>query len=484
MDGGEQLGEAEASRSFRSALVRSSWVGVSSSFGALLIFVVLRIVPLRLLRHALDRATYLSAHDVLTGLPNRALFHDRLKQALAQGQRLGRSPALLCIDLDHFKQVNDTLGHAAGDQLLCALSERIGRCLREGDTLARLGGDEFAVIQPYATGAQDAEAVAHRILHVARAPVDLNGQQAQVSLSIGIALGDVGTDSAHLLQNADIALYQAKDNGRGQWCFFDPKMNARLQERRALEQDLRGALARQDLFLLYQPQVDLKSGKVVGAEALLRWRRSADKIEPPDKFIALSEEIGLIGTIGAWVIQEACRTGATWPDHIGIAVNVSPAQFRRPGFEAAVLEALQASGISPSRLELEITEGLLLNDTSETLRILNRLRTIGVRVAMDDFGTGYSSLAYVQKFHFDRIKIDRHFVMRMTSDRSAAAIVKAVIAMARAMGVTTIAEGVETTDQARALILEGCNEAQGFLYGRPMTIDAFLQTLVPDEHVG
>jgi diguanylate cyclase (GGDEF)-like protein len=484
MDGGQQLGEAEASRSFRSALVRSSWVGVASALGALLIFVVLRIVPLRLLHHALDRATYLSAHDVLTGLPNRALFHDRLKQALAQGQRLGRSPALLCIDLDHFKQVNDTLGHAAGDQLLCALSERIGGCLREGDTLARLGGDEFAVIQPYATGAQDAETVAHRILHVARAPVDLNGQQAQVSLSIGIALGDVGTDSAHLLQNADIALYQAKDNGRAQWCFFDPKMNARLQERRALEQDLRGALARQELFLLYQPQVDLKSGKVVGAEALLRWRRSADKIEPPDRFIALSEEIGLIGTIGAWVIQEACRTGATWPDHIGIAVNVSPAQFRRPGFEAAVLEALQASGISPSRLELEITEGLLLNDTSETLRILNRLRTIGVRIAMDDFGTGYSSLAYVQKFHFDRIKIDRHFVMRMTSDRSAAAIVKAVIAMARAMGVTTIAEGVETTDQARSLILEGCNEAQGFLYGRPMTIEAFLQTLVPDEHVG
>jgi diguanylate cyclase (GGDEF)-like protein len=484
MDGGQQLGEAEASRSFRSALVRSSWVGVASALGALLIFVVLRIVPLRLLHHALDRATYLSAHDVLTGLPNRALFHDRLKQALAQGQRLGRSPALLCIDLDHFKQVNDTLGHAAGDQLLCALSERIGGCLREGDTLARLGGDEFAVIQPYATGAQDAETVAHRILHVARAPVDLNGQQAQVSLSIGIALGDVGTDSAHLLQNADIALYQAKDNGRAQWCFFDPKMNARLQERRALEQDLRGALARQELFLLYQPQVDLKSGKVVGAEALLRWRRSADKIEPPDRFIALSEEIGLIGTIGAWVIQEACRTGATWPDHIGIAVNVSPAQFRRPGFEAAVLEALQASGISPSRLELEITEGLLLNDTSETLRILNRLRAIGVRIAMDDFGTGYSSLAYVQKFHFDRIKIDRHFVMRMTSDRSAAAIVKAVIAMARAMGVTTIAEGVETTDQARSLILEGCNEAQGFLYGRPMTIEAFLQTLVPDEHVG
>jgi len=484
MDGGQQLGEAEASRSFRSALVRSSWVGVASALGALLIFVVLRIVPLRLLHHALDRATYLSAHDVLTGLPNRALFHDRLKQALAQGQRLGRSPALLCIDLDHFKQVNDTLGHAAGDQLLCALSERIGGCLREGDTLARLGGDEFAVIQPYATGAQDAETVAHRILHVARAPVDLNGQQAQVSLSIGIALGDVGTDSAHLLQNADIALYQAKDNGRAQWCFFDPKMNARLQERRALEQDLRGALARQELFLLYQPQVDLKSGKVVGAEALLRWRRSADKIEPPDRFIASSEEIGLIGTIGAWVIQEACRTGATWPDHIGIAVNVSPAQFRRPGFEAAVLEALQASGISPSRLELEITEGLLLNDTSETLRILNRLRTIGVRIAMDDFGTGYSSLAYVQKFHFDRIKIDRHFVMRMTSDRSAAAIVKAVIAMARAMGVTTIAEGVETTDQARSLILEGCNEAQGFLYGRPMTIEAFLQTLVPDEHVG
>ena len=399
LDSGRQLGEAEASRSLHSALIWTSWVGLASSLGALLIFVVLRIVPLHLLQHALDRARYLSAHDVLTGLPNRALFHDRLQQALAQGRRTGRTAALLCIDLDHFKEVNDTLGHAAGDQLLCALSERLGRCLREGDTLARLGGDEFAIIQPYATSTHDAEALAQRVTHAARAPVDLDGHQAQVSLSIGIALGNIDLDGPHLLQNADIALYQAKDNGRARWCFFDPAMNARLQERRALELDLRRALARQEFFL-DQPQVDLKSEKIVGAEALLRWRRSDGKVEPPDRFIALAEEIGLIGAIGTWVIQDACRTAANWPDHISVAVNVSPAQFRLPGFEAAVMEALHTSGLPSSRLELEVTEGLLLNDTSETLRILNHLRARCVRMAMDDFGTGYLSSSVCAKVPF------------------------------------------------------------------------------------
>jgi diguanylate cyclase (GGDEF)-like protein len=481
MDGSKRVGEAEASRSLRGALLTTLLVGLASCLGGMLIFVVLRVVPLRLLQQALDRAIYLSAHDVLTGLPNRKVFADRLKQALAQAQRISGQVAILCLDLDRFKEVNDTLGHTAGDALLRIVAERMGSCLREGDTLARLGGDEFAVIQPNSRRMADAAALARRLIDAVELPIDLNGNQANVGVSIGIALSEAGIDGVRLLQNADVALYQVKDHGRGQWCFFERGMDARIAERRALESDLRAAVADQQFFLHYQPQINLSGGYLVGVEALLRWHRPGFGLMPPDQFIGLAEEIGLISVIGSWVLREACRTAAQWPTSVGIAVNVSPVQFRAPGFYETVVGALEASNLMPSRLELEITEGMLLNDTEETLTILNRLRALGVRLAMDDFGTGYSSLGYLQKFHFDRIKIDRSFIQRLASDPNATAIVRAVLAMGKSMGVCTMAEGVETTAQADLLCFEGCEEVQGYLYGRPMMASAITEMLAKDS---
>jgi diguanylate cyclase (GGDEF)-like protein len=477
MDGTRHLGEAEASRSFRQGVITTGFVALASCLGGMLIFIMLRVVPLRLLQQALERAVYLSSHDVLTGLPNRAVFADRLQQALTQAQRSGRPAAVLCIDLDRFKEINDTLGHAAGDTVLRVVSERIKGCLREGDTLVRLGGDEFAVIQPNVSRMDDAEMLAGRLLEAVECPIDINGTLASVGVSIGIALSEAGIDGAQLLQNADVALYRAKDGGRAQWCCFTHGMSERLHERRALEADLRGAVADQQFFLNYQPQVNLASGRVIGVEALLRWDRPGHGLMPPDQFIGVAEETGLIGAIGAWVLQEACRTAARWPGGISIAVNVSPAQFRLAHFHDAVAGALKASGLAPSRLELEITEGLLLSDTEETLIVLNGLRGLGVRFAMDDFGTGYSSLGYLQKFRFDKIKIDRSFILHLTRDPSAAAIVRAVLALGKAMGICTIAEGVETTAQAEMLSQEGCQEAQGYLYGRPMPADTFAKML-------
>jgi diguanylate cyclase (GGDEF)-like protein len=477
MDGTRRVGEAEASRSFRHALVTTLLVGLASCLGGILIFVVLRVIPLRLLQQALDRAVYLSAHDVLTGLPNRALFADRLQQALALAQRGAGPTAVLCLDLDRFKEVNDTLGHAAGDVVLRVVAERMRSCLREGDTLSRLGGDEFAVIQPNIRHMEDTQVLARRLVDAVEPSIDLNGNQVCVGVSIGIAISEAGVDRVQLLQHADMALYQAKDGGRGQWCLYAREMNTRLLERRSLETDLRAAFADQQFFLHYQPQVDLQTGRVVGVEALLRWNRPGHGLIPPDRFIGLAEEIGLIGGIGTWVLQEACRTAAHWPATVGIAVNVSPAQFRLPHFHESVVAALGRSGLAPARLELEITEGMLLSDTEETLAILNGLRALGVRLAMDDFGTGYSSLGYLQKFRFDKIKIDQSFIRRLATDPSAAAIVRAVVLMSSAMGMHTLAEGVETKAQADLLGLEGCEEVQGYLYGRPMLADAFTEVL-------
>ncbi|WP_162530884.1 putative bifunctional diguanylate cyclase/phosphodiesterase [Rhodovastum atsumiense] len=477
MDGESRLGEAEASRSFRAPLITTALIGLGSALAGALLFIVLRVIPLRLLHQALERASYLSAHDVLTGLPNRSLFSDRLEQALAMARREGGHIAVLCLDLDRFKEVNDTLGHAAGDQLLRTVAARLRACLRESDTLARLGGDEFAVIQPRPVRSEDAQTVASRLVKALEEPIILNGQQASVGVSIGIAFGNGDSDAGQMLKDADVALYQAKDAGRGGFCFFAPEMNARLFERRAMELDLRAALGNGSLFLNYQPQVDVRTGQVIGAEALLRWNRPEHGLVPPDRFIGLAEEIGLIGQIGAWVLQEACRVAATWPDPIGIAVNVSPVQFRLPGFHETVRTALEASGLAPSRLEVEITEGVLLKDTDDTLAELSRIRELGVHIAMDDFGTGYSSLGYLQKFRFDKIKIDRSFVKRLDEDPNAIAIVRAVVGLSEALGVTTNAEGVETVAQADLLRSEGCAEVQGYLYGRPMSPEAFTQLL-------
>jgi diguanylate cyclase (GGDEF)-like protein len=480
MNGITHLGQAEASRSFRQALVATLLVGLASCIGGGLIFVALRVVPLRLLQQALDRAVYLSSYDVLTGLPNRAVFADRLKQALSQASRASGRVAVLGLDLDRFKEINDTLGHPAGDVVLRVVAARMKSCLREGDTLARLGGDEFAVIQPNTSRMEDAEVLASRLVEAVEVAIDINGKPASVGVSIGIALSGSGIDSGQLLQNADMALYKAKGSGRGQWCLFTQGMNAHLVERRAFDADLRAAVADHQFFLDYQPQVNLNSGRMVGVEALLRWDRPGHGLISPEYFIGPAEETGLIGAIGAWVLQESCRTAARWPGTIGIAVNVSPVQFRLPHFHETVVGALAACSLAPSRLELEITEGMLMRDTKETLVVLSGLRALGVRIAMDDFGTGYSSLGYLQKFRFDKIKIDRSFIRRLASDPGAAAIVRAVLALTKAMGVRAIAEGVETKAQAELLCLEGCQEAQGYLFGQPMTADAVTKILADE----
>ncbi|MBI0538389.1 EAL domain-containing protein [Roseomonas sp. KE2513] len=438
------------------------------------------MLPLRLLNQALERASYLAAHDLLTGLPNRGLFTDRLRQALALARRDAEPLAVLCLDLDRFKEVNDTLGHAAGDRLLQEVAKRLSAVVRESDTLARLGGDEFAIIQPKARQPEAADALARRLIAALEAPVDLGGDWASVGVSIGIAMVDQSgsADLTQLMRDADLALYQAKEGGRGGYRFFSPEMNRKLLERRALEADLRVALARGDFRLAYQPQVNLESGAVMGAEALLRWERPGVGNMPPDRFISVAEETGLIGPIGTWALQEACREAMTWPDHLTIAVNVSPVQFRQAGLFEAVVSALESSGLAPERLEVEITEGVLLNDTDETLATLRRLRSLGVKIAMDDFGTGYSSLGYLQKFPFDKVKIDRSFVRHLGDDRSAEAIVRAVVGMSHALGVHTIAEGVETAIQADMLRQKGCEEVQGYMYGKPMPAEAFTEMLV------
>ncbi|SHI68952.1 diguanylate cyclase (GGDEF) domain-containing protein [Roseomonas rosea] len=483
---GQELGQVEAALSMRDVLASTLVVSLASCTLGALIFVLLRIVPLRLLNNALERASFLAAHDLLTGLPNRGLFSDRLRQALSLARRDGKPMAVLCLDLDRFKEVNDTLGHAAGDQLLKVVTGRLSSMLRESDTLARLGGDEFAVIQPRAEQPRAAASLARRLIAALDAPIDLDGYQAKVGLSIGIAMTDRfgSADPTQLLRDADLALYQAKEAGRGGYRFFAPEMNRKLQERRAIEADLRIALEQGGFRLAYQPQVRLGSGTITGAEALLRWARPAMGEMSPDAFIPVAEDTGLIGPIGAWVLQEACRRAARWPDGMTVAVNVSPVQFRQSDLFEVVMAALESSGLPPERLEVEITEGVLLGDTEETLATLRRLRAAGVRIAMDDFGTGYSSLVYLQKFPFDKVKIDRSFIRNLEKDASAVTILRAVLGMSNALGLSTLAEGVETAAQAEMLRHEGCESAQGYLFGRPLTPEALDELMLRQRHAG
>jgi diguanylate cyclase (GGDEF)-like protein len=473
MQNGHRLGEVKITQSLQPQLLTTLAIAAGSFTLGMLLLIGLRVVPLRLMHEALDRASFLSAHDQLTGLPNRTLLADRLEQALAAASHaVGTQVAMFCLDLDYFKQVNDTLGHAAGDALLRMVAIRLRHCLRESDTLARLGGDEFAVIQTAASHSGDAEALAARLIETVREPVVIEGQQVFIGLSIGIALNAPGIDAAELTKRADIALYQAKAAGRGGHCFFALEMNAGVLQRKAIENDLRGALERDELAVHYQPQIDLATGAMIGAEALMRWTRPGHGATPPGVFIPISEETGLIVPMGAWLLGEACREAVTWPTAMSVAVNVSPLQFRLAGFLDTVRRALAQSGLDPHRLELEVTEGILIRDTDETLAVLAELRAIGVRLAMDDFGTGYASLGYLQKFRFDKIKIDRSFVQNLGSDPNAEAIVRAVVGLSDALGISTNAEGVENNEQAAMLRALGCREVQGFLYSKAVPRDA------------
>jgi diguanylate cyclase (GGDEF)-like protein len=419
-------------------------------------------------RRAERQIAQLARYDTLTGLPNRMLFRERLDHALTQTQR-GHHIGLHCLDLDQFKAVNDTLGHPLGDVLLRAVAERLLACVREGDTVARLGGDEFAIIQTGLQNFDDASLLATRILHVTSEPYEIEGQHLLSSLSIGIAMAPGDTsDPDTLLRSADMALYRAKAAGRATHCFFETGMNVHLQARRTMELDLRQALARQEFDLHYQPLINLGSGQISGFEALLRWHHPNRGLVSPGEFIPDCERIGLIIQIGEWALRRACTDAAIWPKDVKVAVNLSPTQFRTGNLVKTVTEALAASGLPPRQLDLEITESVLLLESELTCQILHRLRGLGVCISLDDFGTGYSSLSYLRNFPFDKIKIDQSFVRDLTEQKDAIAIVRAVTALGRSLGMTTVAEGVETPEQLASLRAEGCTEAQGYLFSRPV----------------
>jgi diguanylate cyclase (GGDEF)-like protein len=429
-----------------------------------------------------ERLRWLANFDGLTGLPNRALLGDRLELAFAAARRDGTGLIVLAMDLDHFKEVNDTLGHAAGDEVLRIVASRLRGCLRSTDTLARTGGDEFVLVAPGLDGPEALAPFAARLLGAMEEPVPVGADHRIIGLSIGASVlvheGFDGRPEA-LLQDADLALYQAKAEGGSCLRVFEPAMDERLRTRRALAADLRNALARQELTILFQPQVSTATRRIKGAEALLRWHHPTRGVIGPDVFIPLAEETGLIVALGAWVLEEACHVARGW-GHLHLAVNVSALQVRQASFVATVEGALARSGLPAERLELEITEAAMLENSAETLGILSRLRSLGVRLAMDDFGTGYSSLATLQRFRFDKIKVDRSFIRHLSKDPKAVALLRAVIALGSALDVTTNAEGVEEEGQLSLLRAEGCEEAQGYLFGRPMSAAEF-QALVGEQ---
>ncbi len=411
----------------------------------------------------------LAVLDSLTGLATRASLHKRLGELLAAQQPAGEPVAVISLDLDKFKMVNDTLGHPVGDALLVKVAERLRGAARSGDLVARLGGDEFAILQVGAPQPQGAETLAARLVDLVSRTYIAAGHMLSIGVSIGIAVApDDGNDVACLLKHADLALYRAKADGRGMFRFFQNSMDVEMQSRRLLEMDLRRALALREFELFYQPQIDLDSDVLIGFEALLRWRSPTRGLVSPAVFIPLAEEIGLITRIGEWVLQTACREAASWPSPVSIGVNISPMQFRTGKLVSAVTSALAASGLDPGRLDLEVTEGSLLENTEAVLLILNDLKALGVRLSMDDFGTGYSSLSYLQKFPFDKIKIDQSFVRGADKSPDSSAIVRAVAALGKTLGMTTIAEGVETQEQLDRVRAGGCSEVQGYLTGRPL----------------
>jgi diguanylate cyclase (GGDEF)-like protein/PAS domain S-box-containing protein len=428
-------------------------------------------------RRAEARIEHMARHDALTDLPNRVLFREQLEQHLGHLRR-GEPLAVLCLDLDHFKAVNDALGHPLGDALLQAAASRIRTCLAETDTVARLGGDEFAILQVEAEQPNSATGLAQRLIGALGQPFDLDGHQVVIGTSIGIALAPFdGRDPDQLLKNADMGLYRAKSDGRGTFRFFEPEMDAKMKVRRALEVDLRKALANGEFELFYQPIVDLQHNELSGFEALLRWRHPERGMVSPAEFIPLAEEIGLITPIGEWVLRKACTDAKLWPEPIGVAVNFSPVQFKSKNLVSTVVSALATSGLPPKRLEIEITETVLIQDNETTLAVLHQLRDLGVRISMDDFGTGYSSLSYLRRFPFDKIKIDRSFIRDLARRDDSRSIVRAVTGLGSSLGMVTTAEGVETEEQLRLLRAEGCTQVQGYLLSPPKPLSEIAELI-------
>ena len=428
------------------------------------------------------QADEMARHDLLTGLPNRLLLRERLMEAVGRLQRTGEACAVLLIDLDRFKPVNDTLGHPMGDALLKKVADRLRSTVRPTDTVARIGGDEFVILQTGVREASDTQALARRIVDLIGRTYMVDGHLLTIGASVGVALApNDGTEADKLLKNADLALYRAKLDGRATYRFFEPEMDARMQTRRQLELDMRQALARREFQLHYQPQMQLDGNRLVGCEALIRWQHPTRGMVSPLDFIPLAEEIGLIVPIGEWVMRQACRDAVTWPAPISVAVNVSPAQFKSERLVEMVMSALSSSGLPATRLEVEITEGVLLQQNDKTLQTLHRLRELGVRVSMDDFGTGYSSLSYLRSFPFDKIKIDRSFVSDLSGKRDGEAIIRAIAGLGKSLGMTTVAEGVETADQMARIRAEGCTDVQGYLISKPVPAAEVLAFLSADH---
>ena len=461
----DQADEAQA--------IRNAFARVAAAV-ALLLLLVLAVASwqfwqrLRKQRLAEERMRYLARHDVLSGALNRSSFDDAIQRAIWRHDEGGPGFSLLCIDLDHFKEVNDSLGHAAGDEVLRVATQRLREALREGDKVARLGGDEFAVLLSGVVAVAAVNPLPQRIVNALAEPYDIGGQRVVCGGSLGVAIHGIdATEPAELLHKADLALYRAKAAGRGTFSYYDSETDELLKARRTLQHDLQHALAGDQMSLHYQPLHASGSGALTGYEALLRWAHPSRGNVPPMEFIALAEETGQIDALGLWVLQRACADAAGWPDSLSVAINLSPAQFEHGDLVASVEAALRSSGLPANRLELEITESMLLRNADQVLDQLRALSALGVSIAMDDFGTGYSSLAYLWRFPFDKVKIDRAFTQHLGSDPKVNLIVRSIITLAHSLDIRVNAEGVETASQMATLQEHGCDELQGFLLGRP-----------------
>ena len=418
------------------------------------------------------RITHLAHHDALTDLPNRSAFNAALSERLERAQEASTSFAVLSLDLDRFKDVNDVFGHPVGDMMMRAAAERLV-AEADGAFVARIGGDEFMILMSDDIRREDVFSLAERLVEAIGKELEVEDYLSHVGLSIGIAVfPDDGVDAATLLANADSALYRAKREGRGRVCFFETEMDRELRDRRLLQHDLRHALEQNQLMVYFQPQARM-DGEIIGFEALVRWNHPTRGFVPPEQFVPLAEENGLIIEIGEWVLREACRQAASWPRSLQVAVNLSPVQFQAGDLERSIHQILLETGLSPTRLEVEITEGVLIGDFTRALNLLRRLKALGIRIAMDDFGTGYSSLSYLQSFPFDKIKIDRSFISNLDATPQSAEIVRAVLSLASALHIPVVAEGVETEAQRAFLEREACAEMQGYLIGRPEPIERY-----------